>query len=294
MHFLEALLAIRNSQAARHLNSTYLPNQPTPDKYSHFSSTPKVNESNMTPSNAIVRFEENSHEAVYTKYESSANTAASKVLNNYEMLEKILSFLKFEDLTEAQKVNFTFNGIIRRSKKLHQTRFLEPEPYPAADRDVDPFHPEYFCPLPMYLDPETPHPLLQENRRFQALTWAPYTGEGPCFVPWECKMSWFRVKQLLQDRGQSWEMMFATQPPTPRVFVGMSEDLVLSSAWMQSTTVINQNGVRLGEIMDAIHSLLEHPRRKGFEAWMERDSWQGDTYFNVSLESVYGHEESAD
>lgn len=216
---------------------------------------------------------------------SQANsTAISRVLGNYELLENILGCLDFEDLMQAQQVSTDFYDVTNRSKMLRENLFLEGgDGARPPNQDGHPFHPDFFSPFHEF-PVETVHPLLQPEElkaRERYLKSAP--------VEWHFSNDFERVQHLLRNRGQSWEKMHITQPPTVLVSIDvyqhMASDRGGSDVWYDRFEVRNTAGIRLGEVVDGIYAKLNSERRKQAEEQEELYGLRGKAGLGMYMRS---------
>lgn len=215
-----------------------------------------------------------SHETSARNDKITASPAVTTVLATSELLENILSNLPLKDLVRAEQVNTDFANVVERSKTLKTTLFLQPGDYEVPNQDENPFHPDFFL---WYLVPpghktivksgprlEKPNPLLQ------AAGWSPNTRfwYQPFGQDWVSDLDWDFVECLLGTKGQSWEMMFVTQPSTYAVFVEILQVLPFDDVrrfrrrWKghDCLNVRKPGGVRMGEVVDAIQAMLKGAR----------------------------------
>lgn len=167
--------------------------------------------------------------------------AIEKVLTNYELLEHIFSHLELIDLMRIQQVCQNWHVLASRSQLLQQRLYLQ-----AVDKKTTPtsksahFN-EDQCSSPGANVDYIPHPLFSNVFVFRSRSsWSLH------FLPSD-------LARLLSLRGMRWRDMFITQPPVRKLFVRVNLN---TWAAVDSTSVSNSNGVKLGGVMRAINEVL--------------------------------------
>lgn len=212
------------------------------------------------------------------------STATSRVFSNYELLENILSCLEFGDLVQARQVNSDFEGVTNRSKTLRKALFLEGgDSSQYADQQNNASHSGSLYPA-HEVPVEVPNPLLRPGKiraREQ------YFKSRP--VQWICCTDFSAMQHLQLRRGQSWSKMHISQPPTVLVAIDLDQHLPTGrhgrKVWHGHFQVRNLDGVRLGEIIDAIAEKLDSGSRKNAEAQEDLYGLRGQIGWSTVMRS---------
>lgn len=230
----------------------------------------------MTLRTDISRAENNGEDAF-------AGSAMQRVFATYELREHVFSYLACRDLMPILQVDKTSNYLTHRSKKLRTGLFIESEVEKSPCHDTEPFQPKFFLPVPVTRPSEEPYPLLYYFKLCREQS-------NEESAEWEAEVHWTTMEYLLRMRGkgQSREAMNLTQPPTTKVVVLIDQvGSGLFSAWWDTLYFTNTEGIRMGDMVDAVSKALESDRRKEFHASQVKERcYLGDRmWYTMKLQS---------
>ena len=170
------------------------------------------------------------------------DTAASRVLATYELLESILLRIPARKVFECQRVSKTWQGVIGRSHALRKKMFLLSDgDYAVAEQCQDMYKDVlYLCPLLRICCGMRQH--LNQGKSCAIISH--YTSKTMAEMVYN---GLYLDRNTIESMSQPTRQMLLTQPPITVAVVHPA----LSGIPARSCIVQNQHGVTLDDFLDA-------------------------------------------
>ena len=198
--------------------------------------------------------------------------ATQAVLQTYELLEDILSYLPAKSLNNARLVQKSWNTVARRSPRTRQTLFLDAQPA----YEVFGFHPnpgpacdDTKYPYIASASPERPktYPIVTLHPRLDNWAWSnvhPRLG-GKISISLESPDMMLALPAICRDQ-------LVTQPPLPKINIRLESCTHPDADFFQDRIVANPEGVRIRDVLEALHQM----RVVASEQLQVQEKWQRD------------------